>query len=204
VKGEVESFDYLRIRWERDEMGFQETFEESDLVEQRRHKISGVNVRPQMTGASARPIRCAFLINAAGPWSGEVARLADIGKGEGLLSVPLPIVCKRRTNYLIHAPDVPLAMPALVDPSGMFCRPDCSVGFNFVCGKNPTKVHLLGSECGLCIITCTLQKDIVTKDSASDSIDYEFFHNEVWPVLAKRVPAFQNAQVFEDREQCIE
>lgn len=56
------------------------------------------------------------------------------------MSVPIPIVCQRRTNFVIHAPDVPaLQMPALDDPSGVFCRPD-NVGFNFICGKYPTKV----------------------------------------------------------------
>jgi len=99
-----------------------------------------------MTGASARPIRCHQLINAAGPWSGDLARLANMGKGSGLLSVPLPIVCKRRINYLIHAPDVPaLEMPALVDSTGILCRPD-NVGFNYVVSKKPTKVDVLFSS----------------------------------------------------------
>lgn len=57
-----------------------------------------------------------------------------------MMSVPLPIVCKRRTNFVVHAPDVPaLQMPALIDSSGIFCRPD-NVGFNYICSKQPTKV----------------------------------------------------------------
>lgn len=32
-----------------------------------------------MTGASARPIECFQVINAAGPWSGEIAKIAGIG-----------------------------------------------------------------------------------------------------------------------------
>lgn len=35
-----------------------------------------------MTGASARPIECFQIINAAGPWSGEIAKMAGIGKFE--------------------------------------------------------------------------------------------------------------------------
>lgn len=32
-----------------------------------------------MTGASARPIRCYQMINAAGPWAGEIGNMAGIG-----------------------------------------------------------------------------------------------------------------------------
>lgn len=39
-----------------------------------------------------RTIQFAIAIIAAGAFSGDVAELADIGTGEGLLSVPLPVV----------------------------------------------------------------------------------------------------------------
>lgn len=32
-----------------------------------------------MTAASPRPVRCYQMINAAGPWAGEIASLAGIG-----------------------------------------------------------------------------------------------------------------------------
>lgn len=37
------------------------------------------------------PIKFAICVIAAGPQSGHVARLAKIGTGEGLLSIPLPV-----------------------------------------------------------------------------------------------------------------
>jgi len=39
-----------------------------------------------------RTIQFAIAIIAAGAFSGDVAELADIGTGEELLSVPLPVV----------------------------------------------------------------------------------------------------------------
>lgn len=32
-----------------------------------------------MTDASARPIRTNFIVNAAGPWAGNIAEMAGIG-----------------------------------------------------------------------------------------------------------------------------
>ncbi len=46
------------------------------------------------------PILSCYVLNAAGPWAGELARLAQIGIGPELLSVPLPIV-PRYTNLLV-------------------------------------------------------------------------------------------------------
>lgn len=37
------------------------------------------------------PIKFAICVIAAGAQSGHVARLANIGKGKGLLSIPLPV-----------------------------------------------------------------------------------------------------------------
>ncbi|VDK27265.1 unnamed protein product, partial [Anisakis simplex] len=93
-----------------------------------------------MTDASARPIRAHFVVNAAGPWAGKIAEMAGIGKGKGLLAVPLPIEARKRMLFVVHAPDVPpIDMPALVDPSGVYCLQE-DAGNTFICGKIPSKV----------------------------------------------------------------
>lgn len=57
-----------------------------------------------------------------------------------MLAVPVPIAARKRMNFLVHVPDAPAeGLPALVDPSGVHCRPD-AVGYNYVCGKIPSKV----------------------------------------------------------------
>lgn len=42
-------------------------------------RIYAVNVRPQMTGASARRVRMHKIVNCAGPWAGRIAKAAGIG-----------------------------------------------------------------------------------------------------------------------------
>ncbi len=44
-----------------------------------------------MTDASARVIRAHTIVNAAGPWAGKVAAMAGVGRGKGLMAVPLPV-----------------------------------------------------------------------------------------------------------------
>ncbi|KAK0404837.1 hypothetical protein QR680_017657 [Steinernema hermaphroditum] len=176
VKGEVEGFHFERSREASEVHGFYDD-EEADDVKLIKQRLWGVIVRPQMAGASARPIRCHMVVNAAGPWSGKIAELAGIGKGKGTLSVPIPIVPRKRMAFIVNAPDVPaIDMPALVDPSGVYCRPD-SVGHNFVCGKHPTK-----------------EEDAAIDHSNLD-VDYDYFYDKIWPVLVERVPSFKNLKI---------
>lgn len=37
------------------------------------------------------PIKFAAVVVCGGPWSGEVAEMAGLGKGDGILGVPLPV-----------------------------------------------------------------------------------------------------------------
>lgn len=36
-------------------------------------------------------MKFAYCVNCAGPWAGNVARLAGIGEGRGILSTALPV-----------------------------------------------------------------------------------------------------------------
>lgn len=65
-----------------------------------------------------------------------------LGKGQDLLAVKIPVVARKRMVFVVHAPDVPaLDMPALVDPSGVYCLME-EIGNTFICGKIPSKVSL--------------------------------------------------------------
>uniref|UniRef100_A0A915LLA8 FAD dependent oxidoreductase domain-containing protein n=1 Tax=Meloidogyne javanica TaxID=6303 RepID=A0A915LLA8_MELJA len=144
-------------------------------------------IRPQMSGASPRPINCYKIFNAAGPWAGEIAKKAGVGfKGE-MMRIPLPIVCTRRTNFVVHAPEVPpLSMPILMDSSGIFCRPD-AVGHNYICGREPTKSDAAKT---------LKEEDQQIKSSDEPPIDYNEFYEQVWPLLVERVPSFRTAKVI--------
>lgn len=49
-------------------------------------RFSGVFVRPKMAGSSARPIETYQIINCAGPWAGNIAEMAGIGRNLRIIS----------------------------------------------------------------------------------------------------------------------
>ncbi|CAJ0607283.1 unnamed protein product [Cylicocyclus nassatus] len=52
------------------------------------------------------------------------------GKGKGMLPVPVPIGPQSRTNFVKHAPDVPVDIPAIVDPCEFHLRRKTSMTEN--------------------------------------------------------------------------
>lgn len=120
------------------------------------------------------PMTFAMCANCAGAWSRDVARLAGIGSGDGPLSVDLPVEPRKRYVYVIHCPDGPgLNMPFMVDPSGIFIRREGLAGY-YVCGASPTS-------------------DLY--DELDYSMQPNYFHEHVLPILIKRMPSFEHAQV---------
>jgi FAD-dependent oxidoreductase domain-containing protein 1 len=116
--------------------------------------------------ASGARIACGALINAAGPWAGEVAALAG---------VPLPIEPRKRFVYVIDCREASENLhkaPLTVDPSGVWFRPE---GRFFLCGKSP-------------------EESEEPPATDLDVIDHAFFESEVWPRLAMRVPAFESVK----------
>ena len=78
-----------------------------------------------VTCADGARIACGALVNAAGPWAGDLAALAG---------VDLPVRPRKR---LVHVIDcrAPIAnMPMLIDSSGVYVRPE---GGQYICGVSP-------------------------------------------------------------------
>ena len=118
--------------------------------------------------ASGARVACGALVNAAGPWAGEVAALAGVA---------LPVEPRKRYVYVIDCRETSQALheaPLTVDPSGVWFRPEGRV---FLCGKSPEP-----------------SQEPPAADLAS--IDHAFFEGEVWPRLAARVPAFESVKVM--------
>lgn len=112
-------------------------------------------------------IACGHVVNAAGPWAGELAALAGLA---------LPVEPRKRHVYVIDCREASEAMrlaPLTVDPSGVWFRPE---GRLFLCGRSPAR-------------------DQEPPAAGLDDIDYGFFEQEVWPLLAARVPAFESVKV---------
>lgn len=131
----------------------------------------------KMPDGEVRSIKFAICVLAAGAYSGDVARMARIGMGKGMLSVPLPVEPRKRYVYVINtqgsnAPG--LATPLTVDPCGTYFRRD-GLGGNYLCGRSPTLEQEPSCE--------------------NLEVDHDFFEREIWPSLANRCKAFESAKV---------
>ncbi|VDN22133.1 unnamed protein product [Gongylonema pulchrum] len=165
IKGEVEGFFFERKYGTHDVHGIED---DADELMWRNVSIKGAYIRPQMTDASARIVRTNQIVVAA-------------GKGRDLLAVELPVRARKRMVFVVHAPDVPaLDMPALFDPSGVYCLME-EVGNTFICGKIPSK------------------EEDEKIDHSNLEIDYDYFYDSIWPTLAKRVPAFKNLKEEDEK-----
>ena len=87
-----------------------------------------------------------------------------------LAGVDLPVFARRRTVYVISCPAVMTPFPLLIDPSGFWIRPE---GTKFIAGFSPAD-------------------DL---DDQPLRPDYDSFESHLWPALAHRIPAFEQAKL---------
>nr|AEE63374.1 unknown [Dendroctonus ponderosae] len=130
----------------------------------------------KMPNGEHKFIEFALCIIAAGADSGKVAELIKIGTGEGILSLRLPVEPRKRYVYTFDcAKDPPgLNTPMTIDHTGAYFRRD-GLGGRFICGISPDS-----SE---------------EPETTNLEVNYDFFHEKLWPVLAHRVPAFNAIKV---------
>lgn len=118
-----------------------------------------------VTLASGEVIACGQVVNASGPRAARTARMAGIS---------LPVEPRKRYNWVFKA-ERPLdrELPLTVDPSGVYFRQD------------GPETYLAGS------------RGVV--DTAADpndfNMDHSLWENEVWPVIATRIPQFEAIKV---------
>ncbi len=101
-----------------------------------------------------------MVVNAAGPWARPVAAWAGI---------ELPVVARRRTVFHLGCPEPLPRCPLLIDPSGIWLRPE---GSGFIAGFAPDAAQ---------------DHDELPLDEP----DHAAFEDFVWPTLAARIPAFE-------------
>ena len=75
--------------------------------------------------ADGERFACGTVVNAAGPFAGQVAALAGCA---------LPVEPRKRTMFVFQAPLDPAGMPFVFDTSGASVRPE---GDRFICGAGP-------------------------------------------------------------------
>lgn len=110
--------------------------------------------------ADGERLRADVVVNAAGPWARRVAAWAGI---------ELPVAARRRTVFHVSCPEPLPRCPLLIDPSGIWLRPE---GAGFITGFTPSEA----------------QDD---DDLPLDEPDHAAFEDFVWPTLAARIPAFE-------------
>lgn len=110
---------------------------------------------------SGRTLRADVYINAAGAWAKEVAQMAG-------MALPVAPLC--RLQHYWRCQTLIEALPLVKDESGLFFRPE---GQGFVGGRPSFDV-----EPGFMF-------------DAADGVLHDYFERKVWPLLAKRVPAFE-------------
>src|SRR4051794_26033839 len=116
-------------------------------------RIAGVTL------ANGDRVVCGTLVNAAGPQAGGLAALAGVA---------LPVEPRKRCVFVVACRTPLPGMPLLVDPSGVWIRPEGEV---YICGVSPPEE---------------------TDTRASDfDVDYALFDDVVWPALAHRVPVME-------------
>ena len=122
------------------------------------------------------PFESGFFVIAAGAESGHIANLGGFGAGTSYKTVPLPVEPRKRFVYNVHCPNGPgLDCPLVVDPTGTYFRRE-GWGNHYLCGRSPTSEEE--------------EPDITNND-----VDYDFFDEKVWPVIANRAKCFENIKV---------
>ncbi len=135
------------------------------------HELSAVNHSSDkiisITLSNGETLSCSSLVNAAGTGAGHVASLANIA---------LPVGPRKRYVYLLDCPQASEALhgaPLTVEPNGIYFRPE---GRNFLCGLSPEE-HEEPMEMNW-------------------DVDYSWFEERIWPLLAERVPQFETIKVI--------
>ena len=135
------------------------------------HELKALNSTPgkisSITLSNGEILSCSNLVNAAGTGAGHVARLANIN---------LPVGPRKRYVYLLDCPQASEALhaaPLTVEPNGIYFRPE---GRNFLCGLSPEE-HEEPTEMNW-------------------DVDYSWFEERIWPLLAERVPQFETIKVI--------
>lgn len=118
----------------------------------------------QLRCADGTVLQAGRYVLACGAWSGALAATAALA---------VPVSGKRRSVYAFRSPErAPLA-PLLIDPSGLWFRPEGDDGL-FICGGPP-----LGDDA-----------DGLPLDPEPD-----LFEERLWPALAARVPGFEGLRL---------
>ena len=133
-----------------------------DLITASVTAIARDNGRVQsVTLDNGETLQAGIVVNAAGPNAGKVSAMAGL---------ELPVEPRKRSVFVFEARERYEDLPLLVDPSGIYVRPEGSV---YITG---------GAE---------PEEGETAADPTDFEPDWSLFEETIWPVLATRIPAFE-------------
>lgn len=118
-----------------------------------------------VTTADGQHFPCDVMVNAAGAWSRKIGAMLDID---------LPVHARRRSIFHFRSPAKLARCPLVIDPSGVYWRPE---GDAYICGVSPEA-----------------SRDV--DDLPLSEVDHALFDDVIWPALAGRVPEFEALRVL--------
>lgn len=124
-------------------------------IERQGNRATGVDLD------NGERLQAGIVVNAAGPNAGKVA---------GMAGLVLPVEPRKRNVFVFEAREKYVDMPLLVDPSGIYVRPEGSV-------------YLTGGA--------EPEEGDGPADPRDFDVDWPLFEEVIWPVLATRIPAFE-------------
>jgi glycine/D-amino acid oxidase-like deaminating enzyme len=139
-----------------------------DIIPSKAERLSVTGGRiGGLTLADGTELTCSALVNAAGAGAGELARMAGID---------FPVGPRKRYVYVFDCQGADESLhkaPLTVDPSGFYMRPE---GRNFICGLSPEEAD--------------------EPAEMNWDVDYDWFEERIWPMMAGRIPAFEAIKVI--------
>ena len=126
-------------------------------------RVAGVNC------ADGRRFEASTVVLAAGAWTAPLA--AQLG-------VALPVSPRKRDVFVLDTPARLPGCPLVIDPSGVWFRPDGTSGRRFLAGAPPRQPWPGDPD-----------------EPPLHQIDHGLFDDVIWPTLAQRVPALQALRV---------
>ena len=150
-----------------------------DELEDERDRLENriIEAHVHLPNGDVFPFGGSKFIICGGAESGSLANLCGLGIGEAEKIVPLPVEPRKRYVYNIHCPTGPgLDCPLVIDPTGAYFRRD-GWSNNYLCGRSPSS-------------------DAEEPDITNNDVDYDFFDEKVWPVIAHRAKCFENIKVL--------
>jgi FAD-dependent oxidoreductase domain-containing protein 1 len=155
-------------------------------AEAQRFEVHGAQVR-SVIDADGRRHACDQMLLAAGAWSAPLATQ---------LGVALPVSAKKRDVFVLDSPAALPGCPLIIDPSGVWIRPEGVTGPQGPAGLPPKgALPPSGRPSGGRFLAGAPPRGDDADDTPLDAIDLEQFDAQLWPTLAARIPAFEALRV---------